>query len=97
MKTRKHLFINGLSVETVSERIDDYKDYLLCFKNTAKNSEDKMFYWCSKSEYLSTKLVVSFITAGPIESGKIKPLELKLGKTQIIQSEREEFIFEKNN
>lgn len=92
MKTRTHFFNTHLTVETVSEKIDDFNNYLLCFKTCKKESEDKMFYWCSKKEYKSTQYVIGFYTAGPCENGKIRTLTIE--NTKSIQGHREEFIFE---
>ena len=92
MKTRNHFFNSSLTVETVSERIEDFNNYLLCFKNSEKESKDKMFYWCSKKEYKSTQYVIEFFIAGPCEKGKIETLAIE--NTKSIKGHKEEFIFE---
>jgi len=92
MKTRKHIFINHSVVETVNERIEDFNDYLLCFKSAEKESKDKMYYWCSNKDYKSTQYVLEFFIAGPCVNGNIQTLTFE--NTTNIKEHKEEFTFE---
>lgn len=91
---RKHCFEDNLNVITISENINEYEDYFLCYKKTT-SGDDRMFYWCLKKEFLSSLYVIDFKMAGPCKEKEIKPL--KLNETITIKGNRDEYIFEKTN
>jgi len=91
---RKHYFEDNLTVVTISDNINEYMDYLLCYKKTT-SPDDRMFYWCLKKDFSSSLYTIDFKMAGPSKVKEIKPL--KLNETLTIKGNRDEYIFEKTN
>lgn len=91
MTERKHVFEEGFEVVTKSDRIQDFKDYLLCYRKEQQHT-DKMAYWCLKKDLTENFVTIAFHLAGPINAeGIVESLPLN---TQTICSEKKNWVFE---
>jgi len=68
MEKREHFFIElGRNVITVSDYMDSFEDYILCFKKNQIEEPNRMYYWCEKKEKDFNEAFLQFIIAGKEE------------------------------
>lgn len=91
MSERKHNFEAGFEVISKSDHIQDFEDYLLCYRKEQKHTE-KMSYWCLKKDLRTKDVAIAFHLAGPITpEGIIESLPLN---TEKVYSDKENWVFE---
>jgi len=68
MKRREHFF-NELKrkVITVSDYMETFEDYILCFKKNQLNEPKRLYYWCKKENIETNEIPVHFFIAGQEE------------------------------
>jgi len=68
MKRREHFFKELKSkVITVSDYMETFDDYILCFQKNQLNEPKRLYYWCKKENIESNEIPVYFFIAGQEE------------------------------
>lgn len=68
MKRREHFFKELKStVITVSNYMETFDDYILCFKKNQLDESKRLYYWCKKESIVSNEIPVKFLMAGKEE------------------------------
>lgn len=65
MKKRKHFFkVLNRNVITISDQIEMFEDYALCFKKNQLDDPNRMYSWCEKTKLESKETAILFGIAG---------------------------------